>query len=200
MRNACAPCLYTLEGEPDLHPAMLVTMDGNQSLKLIDDMFRYGPGYEDTRDARSDIWLRSEEVDKMKDEVQNARKVKLTFLRVYPNINVLDYSDCHRQKTGRLRCPRVQRTLQLPMLLIRARGHPLPRLPHPHHTLSLHTAARRSPQRRVKWQTTFQMATISLSLSCRRSTTMSRSLLMSASKGGGMQDPKPARRCSHYSQ
>ncbi|KAI9057832.1 hypothetical protein FKP32DRAFT_1615023 [Trametes sanguinea] len=34
--NMCPPCMYKLEGEGPLSPAMLVTMDGNQSLKLVD--------------------------------------------------------------------------------------------------------------------------------------------------------------------
>ena len=46
MRNVCAPCLYTLDDEPELSPAMLVSMDGNQSLKLVDDLFRSQAGEE----------------------------------------------------------------------------------------------------------------------------------------------------------
>ncbi|RPD52686.1 hypothetical protein L226DRAFT_576759 [Lentinus tigrinus ALCF2SS1-7] len=42
MHNACAPCLYTLDNEPRLKHSLLVTMDGNQSLKLVDSIFRSG--------------------------------------------------------------------------------------------------------------------------------------------------------------
>lgn len=80
MKNVCAPCLYTLDNEEPLHPAMLVAIDGNQSLKLVDDMFRYGEALPDERDGRSDIWLTAEDVDRFKDEVQSARQVRF-FIR-----------------------------------------------------------------------------------------------------------------------
>ncbi|KAG6809770.1 hypothetical protein H0H92_014809 [Tricholoma furcatifolium] len=35
LKNACAACTYRLEDEPDLHFKMLVTMDGNDSLKRL---------------------------------------------------------------------------------------------------------------------------------------------------------------------
>ena len=71
MRNACAPCLYTVEGEEMLRPALLATMDGNQSLKLIDDTYRSGTVRSDPRTARTDMWLSPEEVDRWKDEVHS---------------------------------------------------------------------------------------------------------------------------------
>ncbi|KAI0371571.1 hypothetical protein BV20DRAFT_922327, partial [Pilatotrama ljubarskyi] len=70
MLNACAPCLYRLEGEPELVPAILATMDGNQLLKLVDDKYRSGTTLTDTRTACTDLWLSPEEVDRFKDEVQ----------------------------------------------------------------------------------------------------------------------------------
>ncbi|KAH9831718.1 uncharacterized protein C8Q71DRAFT_798813 [Rhodofomes roseus] len=68
MHNACAPCLYKLEHEPTLKYSLLATMDGNQSLKLVDDAFRNGRVRADGREARTDIWLLPSEVDRFKDE------------------------------------------------------------------------------------------------------------------------------------
>ena len=45
---------------------MLMTMDGNQSLKLVDDIFRSDPSQDDSRDARSELWLSPDKVDKYK--------------------------------------------------------------------------------------------------------------------------------------
>ena len=67
--NACAPCMYRLEGEPQLKYSMLVTMDGNQSLKLVDGAFRAGKSLRDDRVGRSERWLTPAEVDRWKDEV-----------------------------------------------------------------------------------------------------------------------------------
>ena len=68
--NVCAPCLYKLDNEPPLKYSLLVTMDGNQSLKLVDNLFRSGNPLRDDRAGRSSIWLTPEEVDKWKDEVR----------------------------------------------------------------------------------------------------------------------------------
>ncbi len=73
MKNACAPCLYVLENELPLKHSLLVTMDGNQSLKLVDTAFRAGTPLADSRHARSDFWIPPEEVDRFKDEVGQAR-------------------------------------------------------------------------------------------------------------------------------
>ncbi|GBE84231.1 hypothetical protein SCP_0602090 [Sparassis crispa] len=43
-------------------------MDGNQSLKLVDDLFRSGVTRSDGRTDRTDIWLTPEAVDRFKDE------------------------------------------------------------------------------------------------------------------------------------
>lgn len=69
MLNACAPCLYKLQDEPPLKYSMLVTMDGNQSLKLVDDAFRAGTPLRDDRLGCSKNWLTPAEVDRWKDEV-----------------------------------------------------------------------------------------------------------------------------------
>ncbi|TFY62236.1 hypothetical protein EVJ58_g3989 [Rhodofomes roseus] len=72
MHNACAPCLYKLEHEPTLKYSLLATMDGNQSLKLVDDAFRNGRVRADGQEARTDIWLLPSEVDRFKDEAGKA--------------------------------------------------------------------------------------------------------------------------------
>ncbi|KAI0629625.1 hypothetical protein C8Q77DRAFT_1065128, partial [Trametes polyzona] len=68
IRNMCRPCMYNLEKEDMLSPSMFVTMDGNQSLKLIDGLFRSGTLLNDTRTARSTIWISPEKVDRFQDE------------------------------------------------------------------------------------------------------------------------------------
>ncbi|RPD53405.1 hypothetical protein L226DRAFT_548449 [Lentinus tigrinus ALCF2SS1-7] len=75
MCNACAPCLYTLENESKLSRSMLVTMDGNQSLKLVDSAFRSGTPLLDSRQARTDYWIPTAEVDRFKDEVGQAKDI-----------------------------------------------------------------------------------------------------------------------------
>ncbi|TFK80109.1 hypothetical protein K466DRAFT_605604 [Polyporus arcularius HHB13444] len=75
MRNACAPCLYVLEGEARLQYSILTTVDGNQSLKLVDSAFRAGTPLADFRQARTDFWIPPAEVDRFKDEVGQAKKI-----------------------------------------------------------------------------------------------------------------------------
>ncbi|PCH35429.1 hypothetical protein WOLCODRAFT_111009 [Wolfiporia cocos MD-104 SS10] len=72
MLNACAPCLYYLDDEPLLKYSLLATMDGNQSLKLVDDQFRSGHLRDDGRSARTGIWILPEEVDRFKNEVRQS--------------------------------------------------------------------------------------------------------------------------------
>ncbi|RDX42144.1 hypothetical protein OH76DRAFT_1488926 [Lentinus brumalis] len=74
MHNACAPCLYRLEGEPAQKRVLLASMDGNSSLKLVDDTFRSGDARPDQRTWRTDLFISAEEVDKFKDEVRDAQK------------------------------------------------------------------------------------------------------------------------------
>ena len=85
MLNACAPCLYKLEGEAPLKYSLLVNMDGNQSLKLVDDLFRAGATLRDERTGRSDLWLTPSEVDQWKDEV--CRPVCAPFRFVFLCLN-----------------------------------------------------------------------------------------------------------------
>ncbi|KAI0683110.1 hypothetical protein BC835DRAFT_1297082 [Cytidiella melzeri] len=42
LQNACPPCIYVLTNEPDLGLSMLCSMDGNNSLKLVDSSVHCG--------------------------------------------------------------------------------------------------------------------------------------------------------------
>lgn len=77
MLNACAPCLYKLEDEPKLTHSLLVSMDGNQSLKLVDSKFRSGVPRLDSRRVVRDFLIRDEVVDLYKDEVNHAKRVRV---------------------------------------------------------------------------------------------------------------------------
>ncbi|OBZ69684.1 hypothetical protein A0H81_10468 [Grifola frondosa] len=74
MLNACAPCFYKLEDETPLKFSFLATMDGNQSLKLVDNVFHVGTPHKDSRMYRTDIWLSPDEVDQFKDEVRSSKQ------------------------------------------------------------------------------------------------------------------------------
>ncbi|OBZ70738.1 hypothetical protein A0H81_09523 [Grifola frondosa] len=74
MCNVCAPCLHALEGEPPLTFAFLATMDGNSSLKLIDDTFHGGTSRHDNRLGRLDLWMLSADVDHFKHKVKQSKK------------------------------------------------------------------------------------------------------------------------------
>ncbi|KAI1781971.1 hypothetical protein LXA43DRAFT_907171 [Ganoderma leucocontextum] len=75
MLNACAPCLYKLEDEPQLKYSLLVSVDGNQSLKLVDSKFRNGVSRLDSRRVPGNLFIPEEIVDLYKDEVSNAKRV-----------------------------------------------------------------------------------------------------------------------------
>ncbi|PPQ93691.1 hypothetical protein CVT25_001399 [Psilocybe cyanescens] len=60
--NICAPCLYKTKNKPLLKFSFLAAMDGNNSLKLVDNSLH---------------WITPEDVDAFKDEVH--RKVRLIF-------------------------------------------------------------------------------------------------------------------------
>ncbi|KAI0373907.1 hypothetical protein BV20DRAFT_936995 [Pilatotrama ljubarskyi] len=77
MLNACLPCLYRLDDDPPLRYDLLAAMDGNSSLKLVDETYRSGTTRLDGRTGRTDLFIPVQEVDRFKDEVQNARKLAL---------------------------------------------------------------------------------------------------------------------------
>lgn len=68
--SICPPCLYTTDMEPLLKFRFLATMDGNNSLKLVDPLFRSGTTRMDNRDCESSRWMSPAEVDAFKDEVE----------------------------------------------------------------------------------------------------------------------------------
>ncbi|KAH9849711.1 hypothetical protein C2E23DRAFT_736739 [Lenzites betulinus] len=65
LSNSCPCCHIQLEGEPALHPARLVAMDGNNSAKRV-----ASAGAQDKRIFKSSYFLSREVVDQFKDEVK----------------------------------------------------------------------------------------------------------------------------------
>ena len=76
MLNACAPCLYHLEGEGDMARSILPSMDGNSSLKLVNDTFRHGTTHPDGRTCHSDLFLAEDHVNRFKHKVAAVQKVR----------------------------------------------------------------------------------------------------------------------------
>jgi hypothetical protein len=73
-RNHCPPCMYELTEEPPMKFSMLAAMDGNNSLKLVDNTFRSGSSHMDDRTSTSSRWLEPKDVDRFKDEVVNSHQ------------------------------------------------------------------------------------------------------------------------------
>lgn len=72
LRHACPPCMYQLKHEADLVLAFLCSIDGNNSLKLVDASVRHGSVRQDDRTYRiKDMFLPPDAVDKFKDEVSS---------------------------------------------------------------------------------------------------------------------------------
>jgi hypothetical protein len=74
--------MYRLEDEPPMKFSMLATMDGNNSLKLVDNTFKSGLSRIDDRMSTSSRWITPDDVDRFKDEVANSLK-KVKFLLIY---------------------------------------------------------------------------------------------------------------------
>ncbi|KAL0057720.1 hypothetical protein AAF712_015635 [Marasmius tenuissimus] len=72
IQNVCPPCMYRLDNETLLKPAILLAMDGNNSLKMVDAEKRSGQACLDTRYLKHPRWLDASTVDKFKDEVLNS--------------------------------------------------------------------------------------------------------------------------------
>jgi hypothetical protein len=84
----CPPCFYCVEGEPSLIPRYLVSIDGNNSLKLVDSSYQYGNTRSDDRTLPSPRWLEPEQVDEFKDDVKRSdgrHKVSIPNLYI-PNL------------------------------------------------------------------------------------------------------------------
>jgi hypothetical protein len=78
----CAPCFYELEGELPLFPRLLATMDGKNSLKLVNSSYQVGSTWPDDRLLPSVRWLEPDVVDMFKEETTKSEaqwKVGLYF-------------------------------------------------------------------------------------------------------------------------
>ncbi|KAB5589883.1 hypothetical protein CTheo_6666 [Ceratobasidium theobromae] len=73
MANACTACTYHLDNEPKLKYSMLLTCDGNDSLKRV-----ANASLVDRRTLNSDYFLSSEYVDRFGNEVASRVKAKAT--------------------------------------------------------------------------------------------------------------------------
>jgi hypothetical protein len=69
----CPPCFYKITDEHPLEFSALLAMDGNNSLKLVDSLFRRGQQWIDSRTITSGKWVTPEEVDVFKDEIANIK-------------------------------------------------------------------------------------------------------------------------------
>ncbi|KAI0653660.1 hypothetical protein C8Q70DRAFT_927314 [Cubamyces menziesii] len=90
MLNACAPCLYHLEGEGDMARSILPSMDGNSSLKLVNDTFQHGTTHPDGRTCHSDLFLAEDHVNRFKHKVAAVQKIN-AYPR--PMLNVTSAAD-----------------------------------------------------------------------------------------------------------
>lgn len=79
-KNICAPCFYKTIDEIPLKLSFLGSMDGNNSLKLVDSTFRAGQPRFDNRKTESFRWLTATEVDVFKDEVATSEKVMVLLI------------------------------------------------------------------------------------------------------------------------
>lgn len=72
--------MYKVADEPPMKYSMLATMDGNNSLKLVDSTFRSGSFRTDDQISTSSRWITPTDVDRFKDEVANSLQKKVKFL------------------------------------------------------------------------------------------------------------------------
>lgn len=83
MKNVCAPCTYKLENEDKLRFNIIVSIDGNSSLKLVGEEVRAGQFLRDERTGRTDMWISKEEVD-----IFQKDEVRYDFIKIfYVNLN-----------------------------------------------------------------------------------------------------------------
>ncbi|KAH7911640.1 hypothetical protein BJ138DRAFT_1135257 [Hygrophoropsis aurantiaca] len=71
MLNSCPACQYQVVDEPPLRFSFLAAMDGNNSLKLVDPLLRWGNERRDPRCGQGSLWLTEDYVDVFKDEVRS---------------------------------------------------------------------------------------------------------------------------------
>ena len=78
-QRACPCCTYRLDNENDLGYSMLVAMDGNDSLRRVERAIQDESGHRhnietlDDRERAAFFYLKTETVDKFKDEVRSRR-------------------------------------------------------------------------------------------------------------------------------
>jgi hypothetical protein len=75
-KHVCPPCFYKVKDEPPLKFSYLGSLNGNNSLKLVDSTFRAGHPRFDNWKSTSFRWLTPVQVDKYQDEVKRAAKVR----------------------------------------------------------------------------------------------------------------------------
>ena len=86
MKNICTLCLYKTENELKLKFKFLGSMDGNNSLKLVDSTYCAGSVQMDSRKLESPRWINPEDVDLFKDKVG---KVRPLLLYLTPHIIII---------------------------------------------------------------------------------------------------------------
>ncbi|KAF8345218.1 hypothetical protein F5887DRAFT_885107 [Amanita rubescens] len=69
LARRCPLCFYKVQDEPNLDFSVLVSMDGNNSLKRIGATVREREDLFDSRTIDSDRWITAKEVDQFKNEV-----------------------------------------------------------------------------------------------------------------------------------
>ena len=84
LRHACPACTYVLEDEPPLEFSMLIAMDGNESLKCMDQAATTFTNTEqkDFRVIPSDMYLPADKVNIFKYEVKS-RHTMLSMVTIY---------------------------------------------------------------------------------------------------------------------
>ena len=82
IKNICPCCSYELEDEPELRYKKLFCIDGNNSLKSVDDLIKRGIPRADSRGPRRDIWISRDDVDKFENEEITIINVRFQIIRV----------------------------------------------------------------------------------------------------------------------
>ena len=103
--------MYKLADEPPMKYSMLATMDGNNSLKLVDSTFQSGSSRLDDRISTSSRWITPEDVDRFKEEVANSHQ-KVKYLLLFFTSYLYNLSHSCQLKTL-LSIPLNHRRLQL---------------------------------------------------------------------------------------
>ena len=79
--RVCPACFNRVQGEQEQEFSVLLSIDGNNSLKRISSTIRGMEELSDSRSIRSNRWLASDEVDQFKDEVLNTVKLPRIHIR-----------------------------------------------------------------------------------------------------------------------